>query len=97
MKKTNKKNSWDPNQFKKSDLKGNKNTWKKAAKNLIRSYHDNQNDMIILGIKKINTLAELNKARNKIMLKVHPDKGGSEEETKKVLDAYERLKVLVSK
>lgn len=97
MKKINKKNPWDPNQFEKSDFIGSKSTWKNAAKNLFKPHQDKQEDMLLLGIKKLNTLSELNKARNKIMLKVHPDRGGSEEEAKKVLDAYERLKILINK
>jgi DnaJ-class molecular chaperone len=90
-----KKNPWDSNQFKKSKIKGNKDDWAKAANSLLKPLETQESDMKVLGISKLSSLSELTKARNKIMLKAHPDRGGSDGEARLIIEAFERLKVII--
>lgn len=92
----NKKNPWDSNQFKKSNVKGDKNTWANAAKSILKPLETQESDMVLLGITKLNNLKELTKARNKMMFKAHPDRGGSDAQARLVTEAYERLKLKIN-
>jgi len=53
--------------------------------NTMSKYHD------ILGLKPGATEEEVKKAYRKKAIETHPDKGGNEEEFKKVTEAYEIL------
>lgn len=90
-----KKNTWDPNQFKKSKTKGNKDTWSSAARSILKPLETQESDLSLLGLSKLSSLSELTKARNKMMMKAHPDRGGSDDEARIVIEAYERLKIRI--
>lgn len=87
-----KRNAWDPKQFPKGKIKGNQRMWESAAKALSPNPTESD-DLQILGLAELPaTLRELQKARNSAMLKVHPDRGGSNEQAVQVQEAYENLK-----
>lgn len=89
------KDAWSENQFKKG-RPGNEKQWRAAAHDRFDSeveeeisnnpYHN------ILGLKSApKNIEELKRARNKMMMKNHPDLGGSEEVAKKINEAFENL------
>lgn len=88
-----KKNAWDNNQFKKSNVKGNSEAWKNAAKGMGGTVGSLDDDMATLDLQQLTDLRSLTKARNRAMLKAHPDKGGSDEQARIITDAYNRLKM----
>lgn len=88
-----KKNPWDKNQFKKSNVKGNSDTWKNAAQGIATPLASQDDDMTLLGIEQLTDLRSLTKARNKAMHEAHPDKGGTDEQARIITDAYNRLKL----
>lgn len=91
-----KKNPWNPNQFKKTKVKGNPETWRNAAKGITGSASFNQDaDMTLLNLEELTDLRTLTKARNKAMLQAHPDKGGSDTLARQILEAFERLKTRI--
>ena len=88
-----KRNAWNPKQFKKSRFKGDPNTWKNAARGITESASFNEDaDMVLLNLTELSDLKTLTKARNKAMLSAHPDKGGTDEQARSIIEAYERLK-----
>jgi hypothetical protein len=91
-----KKNPWDKNQFKKSNVKGNSETWKNAAQGVSSPIASQDEDMALLGIDILSDLRSLTKARNKAMLSAHPDQGGTDEQARLITDAYNRLKLRVT-
>lgn len=73
--------------------KGNSETWRKQADRMKRRYESADESLQLLGLTALPaTLDELNKARRKVMLKHHPDHGGSEELAQKINNAYDQLK-----
>ena len=84
---------WNPDQFKKSNQRGNPEQWKKAANQFLKKRGQKNKYLELLGLDDFpKTLAELKTAYRKKMIDVHPDKpGGSEETAKQVNDAYENL------
>ena len=46
----------------------------------------------MLGITELSDMKALKKARNKALREAHPDKGGTDEKTRAILEAFERLK-----
>ena len=85
-----------------SGVKGDPNLWKQIADSVIGKVRnldfsvDNklQTLLDIFGFTAMPTLIELNAARRKLLLVdgIHPDRGGSAEMTRKVLEAYEIIK-----
>ena len=76
-----------------SGEKGNNDTWRKQADRMRRRYETADESLQLLGLTALPaTLQELNKARRKVMLKAHPDQGGSEEQAQKINNAYDQLK-----
>lgn len=87
------KNPWDTKQFKKSRIKGDPNSWRNAAKGITSSATFNQDaDMALLDLTELPDLKALTKARNKALSLAHPDKGGTDEQARLILEAFERLK-----
>lgn len=87
------KNPWDSNQFKKSNVKGNADAWRNAAQGIRTPALTLDEDMALLNIKELTDLKTLTKARNLAMHQAHPDKGGTDEQARRITDAYNRLKL----
>lgn len=91
-----KRNAWNPNQFKKSRIHGNENTWKNAARGITESVPFNEDsDMRLLNITELSDLKTLTKARNKALTLAHPDKGGTDEQARLIIEAFNRLKTRI--
>ena len=85
-----------------SGVKGDHNLWASIAESVVGKVRkldfslDNKilTLLDIFGFTVLPTLKELITARNKLLLVdgIHPDKGGSVEMTRKVLEAFEILK-----
>lgn len=45
----------------------------------------------MLGVPKTSTITEIKKAYRRLVVKMHPDKGGDEAQFKKLQEAYEVL------
>ena len=77
--------------------KGTERDWKRTAENLHNRLLGLKNQIPVylklLGLKKVPANVEmLDKARRKVMLKAHPDRGGSTDLAQQINTAYQKIK-----